>query len=115
MSTGAERIAAERARQVSEEGYTPEHDSGHAEQLTRAAEAYAYYAEVQILTGDARPWNPPLIAPTSWPWDERYWKPSDDPRRNLEKAGALIAAAIDSLSYWDDFPEYEGVRKDEEK
>lgn len=32
-----------------------------------------------------------------WPWDEEWWKPSLDPIRNLEKAGALIAAEIDRL------------------
>lgn len=35
--------------------------------------------------------------PTWWPWDESWWRPSDDPIRNLEKAGALIAAEIDRL------------------
>ena len=33
-----------------------------------------------------------------WPWDMKWWKPSDeDPIRNLVKAGALIAAEIDRL------------------
>jgi hypothetical protein len=32
-----------------------------------------------------------------WPWDERWWKPSNDPIRDLVKAGALIAAEIDRL------------------
>ncbi len=30
-----------------------------------------------------------------WPWGKSWWKPSDDPIRDLEKAGALIAAEID--------------------
>jgi hypothetical protein len=32
-----------------------------------------------------------------WPWDASWWKPSNDPVRNLVKAGALIAAEIDRL------------------
>lgn len=31
------------------------------------------------------------------PWDAEWWKPSADPIRNLEKAGALLAAGIDRL------------------
>jgi len=33
--------------------------------------------------------------PPSWPWAQTAFKPSGDPVRNLEKAGALIAAEID--------------------
>lgn len=32
-----------------------------------------------------------------WPFDAEWWKPSNDPVRNLVKAGALIAAEIDRL------------------
>ena len=33
-----------------------------------------------------------------WPWDRKWWKPTPDNRiRELEKAGALIAAEIDRL------------------
>ena len=35
--------------------------------------------------------------PDSWPWALGWWKPGTDPIRNLEKAGALIAAEIDRL------------------
>jgi hypothetical protein len=33
----------------------------------------------------------------AWPWDKERWKPSMDPKRNLVKAGALIAAELDRL------------------
>lgn len=34
-----------------------------------------------------------------WPWGKQYWKPTpNDPRRQLVKAGALIAAAIDAMT-----------------
>lgn len=83
---GAELIAAERQRQVSEEGWTPDHDATHtAGELAMAAACYAWYG-----TGGGRP-----VA--RWPWDERWWKPEGGPVRNLVKAGALIAAELDRL------------------
>lgn len=86
--TGSEMIAAERARQINVEGWTPEHDDEHDScEMTWAAVSYAMQAA-----------NPPggdEFDP--WPWAESWWKPSDDPVRNLVKAGALIAAEIDRL------------------
>lgn len=35
--------------------------------------------------------------PDGWPFGQDWWKPSNDPIRNLVKAGALIAAEIDRL------------------
>jgi len=32
-----------------------------------------------------------------WPFSSEWWKPAQDPIRNLVKAGALIAAEIDHL------------------
>lgn len=92
--TGAERIAAERRRQIQVEGYDTDHDTAHDEgELALAAACYAtppgLYSRSQ-----GQPWhgNPPQ----GWPWDARYWKPGDR-IRELEKAGALIAAEIDRL------------------
>jgi hypothetical protein len=96
--TGVELIAAERQRQIEVEGWTPEHDDRHdGQEIATAAAAY-------LLEGVARQghWanhphheagNPPRL----WPWHSGWWKPSPDPIRNLEKAGALIAAEIDRL------------------
>ena len=39
-----------------------------------------------------------------WPWHRCWWKPSDDPIRNLVKAGALLAAEIDRLQAIRDEP-----------
>ena len=91
--SGASLIAAERARQVSEEGYDAEHDQGHSHDLMLAAQAYASYAaggRSYSAIGEER-------SSSWWPWAESYWKPTGDPVRDLTKAGALIAAAIDSL------------------
>lgn len=86
MNTGAELIAAERQRQINEEGFTLEHDQKWTDELVRAAYCYLVNAE-----------NPLLGPPSVWPWHEDWWTPSDDPVRNLVKAGALIAAEIDRL------------------
>jgi hypothetical protein len=89
---GAELIAAERRRQIEQEGWTPEHDAEHdGWDLTKAAITYAKEA----MGGKYSYGGYPL---DGWPWDEAYWKPSDDPIRNLVKAGALIAAEIDRLA-----------------
>lgn len=90
---GIALIAAERQRQLDVEGWTPENDDAHSGgQLLLAAENYAEAARDQIrlnMQPHGRPFN--------WPWLRDSWKPSDDPIRNLEKAGALIAAEIDRL------------------
>lgn len=98
---GAQRIAAERRRQIEVEGYTPEHDAEHDGDLIAAAKAYAT-AAYGVINADADwPWNynyRGINADAYWPWDYASWKPSADPVRNLEKAGALIAAEIDRLT-----------------
>lgn len=88
--TGVERIAAERQRQIEVEGWTPEHDDEHNNrELAKAAACYAVGTDrFKSIGGE-------VVA--VWPWEDRWWKPSDDPIRNLEKAGALIAAEIDRL------------------
>lgn len=89
-ATGADRIARERSRQLSAKGYTPAHDDEHiGGELVTAAIAYA---EITI--------NPccedPDRSAEMWPFSDG-WNPSEDPIRNLERAGALIAAEIDRL------------------
>lgn len=85
---GVERIAAERQRQIEVEGWTPDYDDGHdTGDLAHAAVAYIK------VTLDPQGTT---ITPGYWPWLKSWWKPGD-PIRNLEKAGALIAAEIDRL------------------
>lgn len=89
-STGVSLIAAERHRVITAEGYTPEHDDGHAYgELVDAAIQYADAANGGDLRADG--------ALPEVPWGDEWFKPSDDPIRNLVKAGALIAAEIDRL------------------
>ena len=100
IGDGVDLIGEERIRQVTVEGWTPEHDDRHTEgDLCDAACAYAaaaqatYYDDHCVTFADIKSGKPPR----SWPWEAVWWKPSDDPIRNLVKAGALIAAEIDRL------------------
>jgi hypothetical protein len=88
--TGSGLIAAERFRQIGQEGYSPEHDDHHVpDELVWAAICYA------TPPVRRRYYGPPL---REWPWTMGDWKPSPDDRiRELVKAGALIAAEIDRL------------------
>jgi hypothetical protein len=91
--TGAERIAAERQRQIEIEGWDRLHDSQHTDgSLVYAAIRYAAQSRPDGANDDLR-----RMAWSYWGWHEDWWKPCDDPIRNLEKAGALIAAEIDRL------------------
>jgi hypothetical protein len=92
--TGAELIADERRRQIEVEGYTPEHDEEHDyHDMTDAAICYSLMSEWQQRKG-----SQPHEITARWPWKWSDWKPSDQPVRNLVKAGALIAAEIDRLN-----------------
>ena len=87
--SGTELIAAERMRQINEEGWTPEHDTHHTgDDLALAAACYATPARCRAG----------ISVPPLWPWRREEWKPEPDDRvRELVKAGALIAAEIDRL------------------
>ena len=88
-------IAAERQRQVTEEGCTPEHDdSVHMDgALAKAAASYALAAHFREMGFADR-----YSVPEAWPWRLVWWKPSPDDRtRELVKAGALIVAEIERL------------------
>lgn len=87
---GISRILSERERQQTEEGFTADHDMQHIDgALIAAAECYLLQARDPMLV-----W-PAGNSPMGWPWSAEDWKPSNEPIRNLEKAGALIAAEID--------------------
>ena len=106
--TGIERIAAERQRQIDQEGWTPEHDEQHKHgELAMAAALYAspspVFARIDrqdggVLFEDPWPWwYTNSCAQRGGPtkaWDKRATHPR---LRQLEIAGALIAAEIDRL------------------
>lgn len=83
-------VLAERKRQVTTEGWTPEHDDQHVNfEMAIAGGLYA----ISAVDSHHKLRN---SAPSAWPWDRKWWKP-DGPRRDLVKAGALILAEIERL------------------
>ena len=77
--TGVELIAAERKRQIEEEGWTAEHDD-QTHGIGDLAIAGACYVTPGVYgIGDP---------PAGWPWHPKWWKPSPNRLRNLAKAGA---------------------------
>ncbi|MCC5904129.1 MAG: hypothetical protein JJT87_19630 [Halomonas sp.] len=95
MSKAMVKALEERLRQINEKGFTAQHDDGYTQgQLAAAAASYACIAE-DILQGgkSALDGQPPAF----WPWDDSWFKPSSDPKRNIEKAMALLAAQYDAI------------------
>lgn len=85
ISQAALDVLAERQRQISAEGYTPEHDDEHTGgELAQAAACYALAA-----SGYAKGVVPPL-----WPWALEHWKPEYGDR-DLIRAGALIQSELE--------------------
>lgn len=98
-----DEIAAERTRQICEEGWTPEHDDRHDRgELSAAAAAYAV-AGVQapgyFFDPEKNAFDPlDEVAESLFPreWDDSWFKPGER-RRNLIKAAALIVAELERL------------------
>lgn len=92
--TGVELIAKERARQISQEGWTPEHDDKYESgQLAKAAACYSIPNVLEYLPSGGM-----SLLMRIWPGKMQNWKPTPNNRiRELTKAGALIAAEIDRL------------------
>ncbi|MDI3613394.1 hypothetical protein QK435_06040 [Pseudomonas aeruginosa] len=87
-------VQAERRRQITAEGWTPEHDDEHdGGQIAQAAGCYALHAGgIGTDWPDGRQNGSALF----WPWDKDWWKPTT-PRRDLVKACALALAEIERL------------------
>jgi hypothetical protein len=98
-SKGVLAIAMERSRQISKEGWSDAHDDHeHRDgELVAAAICYAQAGTSKVAAAIAAMdvAQTSLPTPQHWPWENSWWKPAKDPTRNLEKAGALIAAEID--------------------
>lgn len=93
LTQAARDVLAERARQISAEGYDPGHDDEHGDgSLSIAAACYA----LANVPG-ARPGalSPSYLA--TWVgWGSGWFKPSTR-RRNLEKACALLLAEMERI------------------
>lgn len=97
--TGAQLIAEERQRQITELCWSDAHDDLHQSgELNDAAIGYAQAAAYQAR-GESIEFLRSAVpaAEIRWPWEDSWWKPSESQIRNLVKAGALIAAEIDRL------------------
>lgn len=81
-------IAAERQRQQTEEGWTPEHDDSH--DRGQLAKAGACYLDVSNFRA------PPDRAPKDWPFSADWWKPKTI-ERDLLRAGGFFQAEFDRL------------------
>jgi len=85
-----ELVEEERHRQISEKGWTADHDDTHTNgELSRAA---ACYVGVTYATEERS-----KTYKNYWPWNIQSYKPSNDPKRNLIKAAALILADLERL------------------
>ncbi|HCF2936219.1 TPA: hypothetical protein SL508_000906 [Pseudomonas aeruginosa] len=85
-------VQAERRRQITAEGWTPEHDDEHDNgEMARAAACYALAGSSAPNDGAAA-----LLVSLAWPWDQQWWKPTSA-RRDLVKACALALAEIERL------------------
>lgn len=91
LNGGVAAIADERRRQIEAEGWTPEHDNLHDDgELALAAASYIQGSFYRHPDHSDQP------VPGNWPWHPSWWKPTDK-RRDLVKAGALVAAEIDRI------------------
>lgn len=92
---GIMKMAFERRRQISQEGYEEQHDDVHTNcELSYATMAYVKVGQAALTH------NPTVnesIKEEFWPWGDIWFKPSPDAIRNWEKAGALLAAEIDRI------------------
>jgi len=118
--SGVEAIARERQRQIEKEGYSSDHDKLHIEdQLAYAAICYAAPTRTRRLVklrGENKAGFPTVslkdgpegegtyvVQPSSlWPFEASSFKPDTSGTirgrmRDLEKAGAMIAAEYDRL------------------
>lgn len=94
---GVELIAAERKRQIEEEGWSAEHDDQWAHgELASAAACYAMTKWQRFHRADRK--GVQTVLDIIWPFSGNWWKPTPDDRiRELVKSGALVAAEIDRL------------------
>ncbi|HFJ3371416.1 TPA: hypothetical protein ACGT6A_004851 [Salmonella enterica] len=85
-------VIAERQRQINI-GRTPEHDDQY-ENGSLALAAACYARQAGMWGTDWSVYYRDAVVPDNWPWAREYWKPSS-PRRDLEKAAALILAEME--------------------
>lgn len=115
MSTVIDEIAAERERQISAEGWTPDHDAAHHADESLALVAALYATPIPLYSVEVNGLSVRGVDP--WPWKvTRYGagrgddfvdlsyqvndgdkRAKHDRRRRLVIAGAFIVAEIERL------------------
>jgi len=94
--TGVELIAKERKRQIDVEGFSAEHDDELInDELSNAAACYALSPEYLAMNVD----DGGSLLHTVFPFNMEWYKQTmGDRKRDLVKAGALVAAELDRLN-----------------
>ena len=103
LTPAARDVLAERSRQISAEGWTPEHDDEHKEgEMCFAAAGYAAAASDNLQAiakriDDSLTMNDLVHGSDQYPWPRAWEFKPCTPRRALVKAGALIHAEIERI------------------
>ena len=93
LSAGDLDVIRERCRQIEAEGFGDSNDDQYRDcVLSMAAQCYIGHSRMP-----ERHLHPETTRPIGWPFPPGWWKPSQDRRRDLVKAAALILAEIDRL------------------
>jgi len=89
---------SERVRHKTQERFDSVHDLEHSEgQLPKAA--ICYIDAALSLSDKLNIRSSSTQLPTIWPWDEKWWKPTDNTIRNLIKGISLLLAEVDRRVY----------------
>lgn len=97
QTAAARDVLAERQRQISGEGWTPEHDDAHSDgEMAGAAACYAMQVALDCIGRNDLHNTVSRTIRELWPWSAHWWKPKNR-RADLIKAAALILAEIERL------------------
>jgi len=99
LTDAARDVLTERRRQMSVEGWTPEHDDGLSPGVLAASAAcYALQVAADLSATDSAYWSRTFATttPNLWQFDHEWWKPGP-PRRMLEKAAAMLLAEMEKV------------------
>ena len=112
--TGIELIAKERKRQIEEKGFNAKHDHDHkSNDLALAGAIYALPEKARLFVSYGNNGDKESYYPLLWPFEMKNYKPSpNDRKRELIKAGALIAAEIDRIIDEERFEQYSKEKHD---
>lgn len=91
-----EEVAAERQRQIEEEGFDEDHDDAYHSRRELSLAAICYAAPEPVYTHQSTQYAHSFVDP--WPWDQAWDKrQKHDQRRRLVIAAALLVADIERL------------------